>query len=117
MKALPITVLRSPLYDGCSNGGITERFDSLLLVCEDGFIDIDETNPPENLVKIVTRNFGFGEYKHIEPVAAPDSGSVGWMSGGAVAYSCDSRFSRMSQYPLCVHDRQETQAQYNSYIN
>lgn len=108
MKALPIEVYRNPLYNGCSNGGITERFDSLLLICDEGFIDIDETNLPENLVQIVTRGFGKREYKHIEPFATVDSGCVGWMSGGALAYSCDSRFSRLSQYPLSVHDRQET---------
>lgn len=114
MKALPIRVFKNPTYSGCSNGGITERFDELLLVCEDGFISIDETNPPENLVKIVTRCFG---YKCIEPVASTAPGCVGWMSGGAVAYSCDSRFSEMSEYPLCVHDRQETQAQYDLSFN
>lgn len=117
MKALPISVFQNPTYKGCSNGGITERFDRLLLVCEDGFVDVDETNPPENLVKIVTRNFGGKEYKHIEPVASTAPGAVGWMSGGALAYSSDSRFSRLSQYPLCVHDRQETQEQYDSMFN
>ena len=117
MKALPISVFKNPTYSGCSNGGITERFNELLLICEDGFIDIDESNPPENLVKMVTRHFGFGEYKHIEPYASLSDGCVGWMSGGAIAYSCDSRFSRMSQYPLSVHDRQETQAQYDRMIN
>lgn len=114
MKALPISVYKSPAYEGCSNGGITERFDRLLLVCEDGFIEVDETNPPENLVRIVTRFFGFGQYKYIEPWASPDSGCAGWMAGGALAYSCDSRFRGMSEYPLSVHDRQETQEQYSA---
>lgn len=117
MKALPINVFKTPTYSGCSNGGITERFDKLLLLCDEGFVDVDESNPPENLVKIVTRYFGSREYKHIEPVASTAPGCVGWMSGGAVAYTCDSRFSKMSEYPLCVHDRQETQAQYDAMFN
>lgn len=117
MKALPISVYKNPTYKGCSNGGITERFDRLLLVCDEGFIDVDETNPPENLVKIVTRHFGFGEYKHIEPVASTAPGCVGWMSGGALAYTSDSRFSKLSQYPLSVHDRQESQELYDSMFN
>ena len=116
MKALPINVFKDRKGD-CSNNGITNRFDSLLLICEDGFIEVDETNPPENLVKIVTRHLFGQEYKHIEPVASTAPGCVGWMSGGAIGYSCDSRFSRLSQYPLNIHDRQEGQALYDSMIN
>lgn len=114
MKALPISVYRDADGKDCTNGGITSRFRDLLLICEEGFVEVDENNPPENLVKIVTRYFGGNEYKHIEPYAKVESGNVGWMSGGNIAYSCDSRFSRMSQYPLSVHDRQETQAQYDA---
>ena len=113
MKALPIGVFRDAKGSDCTNGGITSRYDRLLLVCEDGFIEVDEANPPENLVKMVTRRFGKDEYKHIEPVAAVESGCVGWMAGGNIAYTCDSRFSRMSEYPLSVHDRQETQDLYD----
>ena len=116
MKALRINVFKDSLGD-CTNNGITNRFDHLLLICEEGYIEVDETNPPENLVQIVTRYICGERYKHIEPVARPASGCVGWMSGGNVAYSCDSRFHRLSQYPLCVHDRQETQQQYDAMFN
>lgn len=107
MKALPISVYTNSRYAGCSNGGITEQYDQLLLVCDDGFIDVDEKDPPENLVKIVSRRFGTREYRHVEPVARPTPGCAGWMAGGALAYSCDSRFTALSLYPLSVHDRQE----------
>ena len=115
MKALPITVYRDSESRGdCTNGGISSKYSRLLLICEDGYVDVDENNPPENLVKMVTRHlFGNEEYKHIEPYAAVDSDKVGWMSGGNIAYSCDSRFRRMSEYPLSIHDRQETQEQYD----
>lgn len=113
MKALPISVYRENRLGDCTNGGITSRYDRLLLICEEGYKEVDENNPPENLVKIVTRFICGREYKHIEPYASVDAGCVGWMSGGNIAYSCDSRFSRMSEYPLSVHDRQETQAQYD----
>lgn len=112
MKALPIDVFKSNLGD-CTNGGISSRYNELLLVCEDGYINIDENNPPENLVKIVTRNLFGKEYKHIEPVARPSG--VGWMSGGNIGYTCDSRFGKMSQYPLSIHDRQESQKMYDSF--
>lgn len=116
MKALPIDVYRS-MENGqisdCTNGGISSRFDQLLLLHKDGFIEIDENNPPENLVKIVTRQLFGGEYKHIEPVASPLSGCTGWMDGGNIASSCDGRFHELSEYPLHVHDRQETWSQYD----
>ena len=111
MKALPINVFKDGKGD-CSNGGISSRYDRLLLICDDGFIDIDENDLPENLVKIVTRHLFGSEYKHIEPVASPSG--AGWMSGGAIGYTCDSRFSRLSQYPLQIHDRQESWEQYGS---
>lgn len=109
MKAIRVYVYRNNLFNGCSNGGISERFDDLLLITEDGFIDIDENNLPENLVKMVERKLFGSVYKHIEPYRAAEN--VGWMSGGAVAYTSDARFK--SQYPLCIHDRQETQEQYD----
>lgn len=112
MKALPIKVYRNNNGD-CSNGGITSRHDELLLICDDGFIPIDEENPPERLVQIVTRVLFGREYKHIEPYAPIKSGCVGYMSGGSFGYSCDSRFTRISDYPLSIHDRQETQEQYD----
>ena len=111
MKALPIDVFKSNLGD-CTNGGISSRYNELLLVCEEGYINIDENNPPENLVKIVTRNLFGKEYKHIEPVARPSG--VGWMAGGNIGYTCDGRFGKMSQYPLSIHDRQESQELYDS---
>lgn len=116
MKALPIKVFKDGSGD-CTNGGISSRYDTLLLVCEDGYIDIDEANPPENLVKIVTRKFSFGTFKHIEPVASTAPGCVGWMAGGNIGYTSDSRFRRFSDYPLNIHDRQEGQAMYDSFIN
>ena len=111
MKALPISVYRQSRYGDCTNDGISSRYNELLLVCDEGFIEIDENNPPENLVQLVVRHFGGVEYKHVEPVTLPEG--AGWMDGGNIAYTCDSRFSRLSEYPLCVHDRQESWEQYD----
>ena len=117
MKALPIYVYKTRSGD-CTNGGITSKYNELLLICEDGFVDVDENNPPENLVKVVTRKLWDGEYKHIEPYARTDKGCVGWMFGGNIAHTSDSRFSRVAgNYPLKVHDRQETQEEYDRYYD
>ena len=58
MKALPIEVYVTKRRRGCdcTNGGISSKYEQLLLVCDKGYVTIDEENPPENLVKVVTRN-------------------------------------------------------------
>ena len=105
MNALSISVYRNNLYRGCSNNGVSENFNELLLICEDGNTTIDETNKPENLVVLVTRKIGGREYKHIEPYQ--DTKTIWYMAGGAIGYSCDSRFRAISEYPLQIHDRME----------
>jgi hypothetical protein len=111
MKALPIYVFENKSIGNCSNHGITEKYDRLLLIHEEGFIDIDENNITEDVVKLVIRNIQGKEYKHIEPYKKATK--VGYMFGGSYASTSDSRFSKISQYPLAIHDRQETQEQYD----
>lgn len=115
-KALPIDIYKTRFGD-CTNDGISSRSHELLLLCDEGYKDVDLNNPPENLVKMVTRVLWGKEYKHIEPYAKVRSDCVGWMDGGNIAYSCDSRFRRMSEYPLSIHDRQETQEHYDRLTN
>lgn len=112
MKALPVYVYSNKLFGSSSNGGVTSKYDRLLLICDGGFIDIDESNPPENLMKIVVRTFHDGEYKHIEPYKKATE--IGYMYGGSYASTSDSRFSSISKYPLPIHDRQESQEVYDS---
>jgi hypothetical protein len=113
MKALPIYVYNNQTFKGCSLNGISEKFDRLLLICDEGFIEIDENNIPENLVKVVTRKLYDGEYKHIEPYKK--ASGVGYMSGGSYASTSDSRFSKISKYPLAIHDRDESQEDYDRF--
>lgn len=119
MNALPINVYRTNFEDG-SNGGITSRYDVLLLICDEGCfgsMTIDEENPPENLVKIVTRVLSGREYKHIEPYAPVKSGYIGYMYGGALGYIPEYTFTDISEYPLCIFDRQETQEEQMKYFD
>lgn len=111
MKALPIEVYKTSRLSDCTNGGISSRYDELLLVCDRGYVEIDENNPPENLVKVSEHRCGFSVYKFLEPVARPQH--LGWMFGGNLAYSSDSRYSELAGQPLPIHDRQETQEMYN----
>lgn len=117
MRALPINIYESKSIGNCSNNGISSRYKEVLLICEDGFIDIDEENPPENLVKLVTRHLFGRDYKHLEPYNPISKGNVGYMAGGCYCGSSDSRFHRISDYPLPLHDRQESQEMYDSMFN
>ena len=110
MKALPIYVYKHGNYD-CTNNGISSKYDTLLLVGT-VYIEVDDNNLPENAVKIVERKL-FGKiYKHIEP--CKKATQIGYMSGGNIAYSCDSRFRELSETPLLIHDRQESQELYDT---
>lgn len=116
-KAIKVEVFKNPLGD-CTNNGVSSKYKELLILCEDGYVDVDLNNPPENLAKIVEwKPFGDKAYKHIEPYKEHDSNKVGWMSGGNIGYSGDSRFRRISEYPLVIHDRQETQELYDMLTN
>ena len=115
MKAIRIYVYKNPVTQGCSNGGITDRYDELLLVCEDGYIDVDDNNPPENLVIYVDRNIGGRSCGYIRPYADPPADRTPYTSGGSFAETCDSRFSNLigGMYgAVPVHDRTDTWEDY-----
>lgn len=115
MRALPIDVYRHGKYD-CTNGGISSRFTELLLICDNGFITIDDENPPENAVKLVKRHLFGSDIYHIEPLTAPKG--AGWMMGGNYAATSDSRFRDMvgGMYgAVAIHDRQESWKDYDMY--
>ena len=114
MKALPVFVYRCTMIGDCTNGGISSKYDKLLVLCDAGYVNVDMNNPPENLVKMVERNTMNGTHYHLEPVAAPKG--IGWMAGGNYADSSDSRFCDMcnGMYgALAIHDRQETPEMYD----
>jgi len=114
MKALPVSVYRNADGTDCTNDGVSSRFRALLIVCPDGFIDVDENNPPENLCKVVKRHLFGRDIYHVEPVSRPTG--AGWMMGGNYAATSDSRFGRLcgEQYgALAIHDRQETWEMYD----
>ena len=102
---------RNPVFAHCASGGISERFCSIYLEHPQGNFEVPEDTP--NLCKVVRRKIGMKEYIHLEPVADVPEGNVGYMSGGAYAASSDARFCEISDYPLAIHDRTETQKEYD----
>lgn len=108
MKALVVSILENKRMGNCSNHGISEKYDYILLVCEDGNVDV--RGDEENLCKISFNTFGGQTYYYVRPMAEPKG--VGYMSGGSFVWSSDSRFP--FDYPLALHDRCETQEQYDA---
>ena len=117
MKALPVSVYRNGRVD-CTNGGISSKFNELLVICDEGYINIDENDPPKNLAHIVKRHLFGGDIYHIEPYDAPKG--AGWMMGGNYAATSDSRFGRMigGMYgAVAIHDRDESWDLYYSMMD
>ena len=114
IKAISANVYRFPLGD-CTNGGISSRFDKVLLPCEDGYIDVDTDNLPENFCYVRMRVLFGNRVYDIRPADIKDGELVNrdgkWYSmGGNFAYSSDARFHRMvgDMYgAIAIHDRVE----------
>ena len=127
MTGLSITVYRPDFggrYGESTNGGATSpnRAKGKILVVFDENIDrgnyrLENCRDDDRFIclKVVRRGKGANQYLHVEPMFDKDRGSgVGPMAGGNYVGTSDSRFSNVSAYPLSVHDRWETQEQYNS---
>lgn len=106
-----INTVRAEIYressiGDCSNGGISSKYDSVLIPCLDGNNEVDLENPPENFV-LFDRNETFREHRYCKPYRDVIEGN--WvMMGGTFVYSSDGRFSRnINQYPIALHDRKE----------
>jgi hypothetical protein len=115
-KGLIVDVLRSAKYGDSTNGGVTSTHDSFVVV-DSQIAGIFEPTNDMPALKLVRRTFGQSQesqtYIHAEPLAPVPSNCVGYMFGGNFIYSCDSRFREVNQYPIPVHDRIETAAQYD----
>lgn len=109
MKAIKINVYRNTRGYDCTNGGVSSKYDSLLLLCEDGWVEVDENNLPENAVKVVRRHVCGDEIVCIQP-CKPAVG-VGYMFGGNYAASSDGRFRDLVGIygAVAIHDRDESQ--------
>lgn len=116
-KAIPVAIFENKRIGNCSNHGISSRYSEILLLHERGFIEVDEDNPPENLCEVVEQKTSFGLNRFVRPVKRTASGCVGYMFGGSLVYSSDARFGELSDAPLRLHDRQETQELYDSMFN
>ena len=117
IKALPIYVYRCSRVD-CTLGGISSKYDQLLIACPDGHVEIDSENVPENFAMVEMRKpFGLMDaIPTIYPAEINENGEIvkrggkWWMMGGNYGATSDSRFSRLinGMYgAVAIHDRYE----------
>lgn len=114
MKTIPVDVYKCSKYSGCSNGGISEEYKTLFLDCPDGYIEKEPND--ETVLHVDFVIVGGQAYYHAEQYSAyiRKKNMVGPMMGGTFIYSSDSRFP--FDYPLPLHDRFETQEEYDVYF-
>ena len=106
MKGLLCGIYQSKEIGNCSNGGISSKVSSVIL-CGAGIPGIFEPTKEHPGVILDKK---MGHYLYCYPSEGRDESKVGWMSGGTFVYSSDSRFP--SDYPIPLHDRQETEKEY-----
>jgi hypothetical protein len=113
MAKLHVYVYRNDLGDS-TNGGITSNVKSILL-CTSKEEAVEEMKKGVPALYLENRNLSHGMYKTAYPGTSKPNGHVGYMAGGNFVYTSDSRFSEYfgTSYPIPVHDRSETQEEYN----
>lgn len=101
---MPLNVYRTTLGD-CTANGVSSKFDTIYIPCEEGFMMSDKVNQ-EQILYPEKR----GEnYWCVKPLTTP-ANCVGPMAGGNLAYSSDSRIKHVYH----IHDRFETQQTYDT---
>lgn len=105
MKLLSLNVFRWDLGD-CSANGVSSRTKEIYIPCEEGPTNSEDIDP--ELIFIPEQRGP--NYWALKPMTPGPSNAVGPMSGGNLAYSCDSRCKHVYH----IHDRYESQACYNS---
>ena len=122
MKHLGVSVFRdSWLKTDCTNNGVSSRHNRLELFwdctrveaqkyCTEKGIDFDTA------IFLVKRELWGEDHSYAEPLIRP-KGKLGGMMGGNFVYTSDSRLYKLggltTALPIPLHDRFETQEDYN----
>lgn len=108
-KGMKAQVLKSE-YESTLNG-VSSKHTHLILIGENICKNYEGNKDNSNVLKLVKRQLFGSEYLHAEPINKP-SNTVGAMFGGNYLNAVGSMFGGI-QYPIAIHDRFETQQQYN----
>jgi len=104
MKYLRISVFKDP-YD-CTLGGISSTNDHIYIECDEGPIRDQDIENKELIFYTEQRGLNYWAAKQ----RYPPNNEMGAMSGGNLAYCCDSRCKHVYH----IHDRFETAEQYRA---
>lgn len=106
MKGLLVSVYRSASNNGydCTNGGISSKHNSLILV-GDGVAEVFEESDRNPAIRLIKRKVMGREFWIAAPIEAGFSSGFPYMFGGNFLYSSDSRFP--SDAPIKIFDRLE----------
>lgn len=123
MKKLYVSVFRdADLTSDCTNNGISARHNRIrvfwdctreqaIKYCSENNIDTDDCGI------LIERNLWGEEHPYIEPLIKP-KGKIGGMFGGNFVYTSNGIFYSPlrsgCQVAIPIHDRYETQAEYNA---
>jgi len=109
-KGLLVGIYQSKMIGGCSNYGLSSKYSKAILTGE-SVPEIFSASEDAPLI-MLRKKIVFGEeYIYCTPLDPVDLDNVGYMMGGCFVYTSDSRLP--SKYPIPLHDRQETQKQYD----
>ena len=109
VRGLICDIYESKDLGNCSNNGISARYNKVLVIMEEEEARVFGEKEDRPTVRIVKRVIYGREYIHAKPVSRVNRGNRGYMMGGCFIHSGDSRFRRLvSEYPVPLHDRQET---------
>lgn len=121
MNKTLVWVYRDALRD-CTNGGVTSRHDEMTFFwncsreeakayCDEKGIDKD------SCLILIKRNLWGEDHSYAEPLIKPKN-KIGGMFGGNFIFTSDDNFYKLhgltSGSPISVHDRFETQKEYDS---
>lgn len=103
---LPISVYRFPLGDCTANGLSSRVKTTILLEHPEGFLSESALEDPSyGGDYLVVEKGPYGTLRLV-PSKLKEEGKW-YMSGGNFGYSCDSRFSQISDQPIQIFDRVE----------
>ena len=95
-----------------TNGGQSDMYDELILVGEGIPENTQGNEDNQNVLKLVKRTIFGREHIHAEPVNKKQ-GLVGSMFGGNYLKCVGSMYGDI-KYPIAIHDRYETPADYSA---
>ena len=107
MRGLSVSIYTNKEHGTCSNNGISNRFDSVIITSNDYKIE-EVFEVTENVPEVVIIKREHRMFKDI--IAVPrevlESGKH-YMFGGSFIYTSDSRFAEISSSPIKLFDRVE----------